>query len=306
MSAVEDRHYRTAESFLDALALYRAPWQPEPRDWLFRGQASEGWAMKPSAFRGTARWVDGGKGPRPDWSEQQVAERAIVKRFADMLDAQGLRLPEPSAALAQLLPIPAPGTLPPGFWATSELLPLIGLAQHESLPTRLLDFSRKPLIAAYFAAVEAAEWEHGVGKKPKGAGRRLCVWALRRRVEASDKSLRWDLSSPSLQIFEFGVPRSANGNLHLQSGRFVLMPQVGSGPHDQPTLEDYIAARHTPGPSPILVKLTLPHQQAPRLLKLVADQFVHGSTVYSGHQGARRATQEKALRALPVARTMPP
>jgi hypothetical protein len=57
------------------------------------------------------------------------------------------------------------------WWPPDELLSTLALAQHHGLPTRLLDWSRKAQIAAYFAASDAL-------KRGKVDGDNLVVWAL--------------------------------------------------------------------------------------------------------------------------------
>jgi len=107
---------------------------PSPeRQWLFRGQADAQWQLLPSVHRG--------------YSAQQ--ERYLTNEFR---------------VRARSRYYTCPGSDDYPGW--------LALMQHYGLPTRLLDWTYSPLIAAFFAV-------HPDYVPAKGrSGRDACIWAL--------------------------------------------------------------------------------------------------------------------------------
>jgi len=110
-------------------------------------------------------------------------------------DSQNLRLPDTVQASPQSF----------DRWPWPSILEVLAIAQHHGVPTRLLDFSHDPLIAAFFSAYFAwkdsqqmtqdvvsskyfAVW--AVDLNPIAALRSLLIWKLQFLMRHGDQGLK--------------------------------------------------------------------------------------------------------------------
>jgi hypothetical protein len=332
--------YQDAEAFVHALSPASQLWRSTggiwnendaggARNWIFRGQTDATWGLSPKAMRAKefVYYAIGRKSPFDPKSlkEQLAAEFEEVQRFVRRCVRTGLPLPEDSQWFRnRSLTHDAFGPKKFKQLQSGVDFPfalersLFALAQHHGVPTRLLDWSESPMVAAYFACRTAAETEKrqrdAVGKrhfqalrkgilttqKVRRSARRLAVWALRiSAVSDLEDVWRKGKLEPTLAIVE--APFESNPNLRAQRGIFSLLTYHTARKQTDfhlPSIEEVISAyegsKHNRMPNaPWLRKLTLPHAQAPSLLRLLNQFNVNAATLFPGYDGVVRSIEER-------------
>lgn len=96
--------------------------------WIFRGQADAGWDLVPSFYRGLEKWLLVGSTAHAERIHQM--EHDLYRKFTQLVR----RYQNPCNKWEEVC-----------------------LAQHYGVPTRLLDWTRHPLAASYFALASGSE-----------------------------------------------------------------------------------------------------------------------------------------------------
>jgi FRG domain len=209
------------------------------------------------------------------------AEYRAVDEFMHAADRVGLMIPEDAQLLRTSGTVPRlivghpdeKTDLDEFVWPAKEMLSVIALAQHYGVPTRLLDWSWKPRVAAYLAVRGVA-----VPTKPL-TGTRLVIWCLR--------ALRvtWIGRYRGFGGMELvTAPQATNPNLAAQAGLFTLVRSE----HEDVTFDELVASEIASGNAPgwlelpMMRKLTLPHSEARRLLRLLGLEGVNAAPGYGG------------------------
>ncbi|MGD0679395.1 MAG: FRG domain-containing protein [Polyangiaceae bacterium] len=283
---------KSADTFLDALSPRNRRWG-DPSSWIYRGQANAEWKLLAKAVRDRNAFAKYTIEGNPlNWTERGVMMNTLLDRFQKGLDRSGIVVP---SAIHEVFKSGA--TMTPSGEPSREHFPLMALAQHHGLPTLLLDWSGRALVAAYFAAVDAANPD------TNGLGTHLAVWALR-VVYPNDGFDSW-----GRMLMVYHAPGGTNPNLRAQSGVFTLLRDVNTRPiaetvSDTPAgpfgLEDYVSSttRPAPGVTPgvfALRQMTLPITEAPKLLRLLSYEGIDGASMFPGADGVVRAMRERAL-----------
>jgi FRG domain len=152
---------------------------------------------------------------------------------------------------------------------------VLAMAQHHGLPTRLLDWSFSPYVAAYFAF----SWFMFERFLTEPVGN-VAIWVLNRK--------ELEKKAPEGQLQIITVQDHENSRLGSQFGLFTYLKT------NEASLEDYLVSPAV-NLTDALVKLELPRYCAREALQDLILMGIHHGTIFPGREGVAQTIKLRNL-----------
>ena len=273
----------TLDEFWEAMSPIGARFGRRRDRFIFRGQANSEWELVPKVFRTSVieTYKRGMMSALRDHPGQFFFEWSLLHGFIQYCDAAGLTAPGDSMEFRAYFDqnnITNIHGITSKDWPQDRVVPLMAMAQHHGVPTRLLDWSSNPYVACYHAAATAVTRN----RDDVSADEKIAVFAL-------------DLNTlPRIDgVRHVRVPGSTSAYLCSQTGSFLLVDN--SGYRGNAFTPDVSVESKLGLHASLLKKVTLPTTLAGDLL-LRCDRFgISAASVFPGYDGVGKAVLESTL-----------
>ncbi|MCX0337460.1 FRG domain-containing protein [Acinetobacter radioresistens] len=190
--------------------IHQSEFSYDTENLLYRGMGDAVWELEPSISRVLRS--------QPYYNDFEILragqqEYLLLRDFQAACDSSAVQLPNDSIFSRHAQEKSFTDNFPYGDsdeWFNESYLELVAFAQHYGVPTRFLDWTSHPLVAAYFA-VSGVFSEDSRGGKIKD----FSIWIF--------NTTHIDLLPPEVKIVK--VPTSINSHAASQQGCFTMVRQ---------------------------------------------------------------------------------
>lgn len=261
-------HTETAEEFFDKLNPIKNFCDPRL---IYRGQENSDWSLSPSIFRlGKNKKI-------PETHKSfiffEMYCMLLFSKHLGEINLVDIRSKNLHDFINGILKKPHTKEFA-NSWPNEEALEFMALCQHSGVPTRLLDWSYNPYVAAHFAAYSAI-----VNNSTKD---KLAVWRYNTAytINARTNEQHGDHAT---EIYRLEPPFwGSNPNATAQSGCFLFLKKIGNKKYDN--LESH-AVINVDKSKNELVKITAPQKESEKILNFCSLMGITRSKLFRTYEG---------------------